>query len=188
MVLIEAISVVIRVDSLLKVWKDDWDAFNKIVPNRTLCSDGELVRVGFMTPDDVQKFVERYLVPHGLVYLHNDQAVDIVIVDQNEGVMKECDWVEFSYIDVDIDSEEEQPVAGCRLVGGKESKLVTPSGWEYEKSLSYSNMFLPADKISKNLKFVRTEDGEDVYLNLKTGQEIYTGRVDSDLNPDSNSD
>ncbi|MBT4152787.1 MAG: hypothetical protein HOE55_07025, partial [Thiotrichales bacterium] len=60
--------------------------------------------------------------------------------------------------------------------------------WEYEKSLSYSNMFLPADKISKNLKFVRTEDGEDVYLNLKTGQEIYTGRVDSDLNPDSNSD
>jgi hypothetical protein len=51
-VLIEAISVVIRADTLLKKFPGGWGAFKLIVPNQTLCADNEIVRVGFMAPQD----------------------------------------------------------------------------------------------------------------------------------------
>jgi hypothetical protein len=44
-VLIEAISVVMRADELLKKFPGGWDAFKGIVPNQTLCADNEIVRV-----------------------------------------------------------------------------------------------------------------------------------------------
>lgn len=50
-VLIEANSVVIRADRLLSVI-GSWEAFKQQIPNRTLCADGELVRVGFMLSED----------------------------------------------------------------------------------------------------------------------------------------
>ena len=53
-VLIEAISVVVRADELLKKFPGGWDAFKSIVPNQTLCADNEIVRVGFMSPQDVE--------------------------------------------------------------------------------------------------------------------------------------
>jgi hypothetical protein len=56
-VLIEAISVVMRADELLKKFPGGWDAFKGIVPNQTLCADNEIVRVGFMTPQDVESFI-----------------------------------------------------------------------------------------------------------------------------------
>lgn len=56
-VLIEAISVVIRADRLLDVYPGGWDAFRNDVPNATMCADNELVRVGFMTPQDVEDYV-----------------------------------------------------------------------------------------------------------------------------------
>lgn len=52
-VLIEAISIVIRADELLKKLPGGWDVFKGIVLNQTLCADNEIVRVGFMTPQDV---------------------------------------------------------------------------------------------------------------------------------------
>ena len=58
-VLIEAISVVVRADELLKKFPGGWDAFKAIVPNQTLCADNEIVRVGFMVPQDVESFIKR---------------------------------------------------------------------------------------------------------------------------------
>ncbi len=48
-VLVEGLSVIIRADCLQNF--ETWDAFKEIVPNETMCADGELVRVGFMSPD-----------------------------------------------------------------------------------------------------------------------------------------
>lgn len=52
-VLIEAISVVVRKDAIEKRFPGGWDSFLDEIPNNTLCTDGELVRVGFMSPQDV---------------------------------------------------------------------------------------------------------------------------------------
>ena len=52
-VLCEAISVVVRRDAIDKYFKGGWIKFVDDVPNSTMCTDGELVRVGFMTPNSV---------------------------------------------------------------------------------------------------------------------------------------
>ena len=52
-----------------------------------------------------------------------------------------------------------------------------PDGWEYEKSLSSSYGFAPSEHIEKGLKFLRHEDGKDVYFNELTGKEVYVGRT-----------
>jgi hypothetical protein len=75
-VLVEAISVVIRADSLLTAFEQDWEAFKAEVPNDTLCADGELARVGFMVPDDAQAFVEQ-LATFGLVFQDGGKARDL---------------------------------------------------------------------------------------------------------------
>lgn len=70
-VLIEAISVIIRADRLLERFPDGWEAFKRFVPNQTLCADGDLVRVGFMSPPDVEEFILA-LERVGLVYQDAD--------------------------------------------------------------------------------------------------------------------
>ena len=64
-VLIEGISVVIRADRLLDAWHQDWAAFADAVPNETLCADGEMVRVGFMMPEEAKRYIDTLRV-HGL--------------------------------------------------------------------------------------------------------------------------
>ena len=88
-VLVEASSLVIRADRLRA--HITWDAFMTMVPNSTLRADDELVRVGFMHPDDVRSFVER-LEATGLRYLEEGVSVDMVVVDQQRGPMVRCDW------------------------------------------------------------------------------------------------
>lgn len=170
-VLIEAISVVIRADSLLKSFNNDWEAFKAIVPNQTLCADNEIVRVGFMTPADVESFIKK-IETYGLVFLRNDEAFDIVVVVQMRGPTKNCNWIEFGHVNM---SSEGQRVAACRLVGSELMQVVIPPDWDFEKSLSSSYGFVPTEHADKGLKFIRHENGLDVYLNPVTGKEVYVG-------------
>ena len=172
-VLIEGISVVIRAEVLLKKFPDGWDGFKKIVPNESLCADNEVVRVGFMTPQDVESFVKK-LERNGLVFLKDGQAVDLAVVDQIRGPTSRCDWLEFGHVDI---GENEPKVAVCRLTGSKITEMVTPAEWEYEKSISSSFGFVPSEHADKWLKFLRHENGIDVYFNPLTGSEVYVGRT-----------
>ncbi len=172
-VLIEAISVVIRADVLTEKIPGGWDEFKRLVPNKTLCADNEIVRVGFMVPQDVEAFVDR-LETMGLKYLRNGKAVDIAVVDQVRGPTAKCEWLEFGRVNI-VDSETE--VSTCRLVGSKSSEVVTPPGWIFEKSLSSTFGFVPTDQVGTELKFLRHENGLDVYLNSITGKEVYIGRT-----------
>lgn len=122
-VLIEAISVVIRTDALLEKFPGGWNAFVKIVPNNTLCSDNELARVGFMAPQDVSVFVGK-LQHAGLVFLHAEKAVDLAVVDQLRGSTTQCDWLEFGHINMGPGQE----VAVCRLAGSQSMQIFTPDG------------------------------------------------------------
>ena len=50
------------------------------MPTRTLCADGSLARVGFMSPADTKIYVDG-LEQKGLTYLRDGKAVDLVVVD-----------------------------------------------------------------------------------------------------------
>jgi hypothetical protein len=173
-VLIEAISVVIRADALLAAYGGDWDAFKDTVPNETVCADGELVRVGFMSPADVEAYVTQ-LRGVGLTYLDDGSAKDLVVVDQMRGPTVPCEWIEFGH--VNLDNDPRIRVAACRLNGSAQSVLVRPEGWRFSGSLSESFGFVPTEHVDKSLTFLRREDGLDIYRNEVTGKEVYVGRT-----------
>jgi hypothetical protein len=172
-VLIEAISVVIRTDALLEAFNNDWGQFKNTVPNATLCADGELVRLGFMTPEDAEHYVKR-LEAQGLGHLEDGRTKNIVIVDQLRGPLAPCDWIEFGHISLDAGAT--QRVAACRLKGSTSPTLTKPDGWRFENSLSCSYGFTPTQSVGKALKFLRNENGLDVYWSELSGKEVYVGR------------
>ena len=172
-VLIEATSVVILADALLKRFPGGWEAFKRIVPNKTLCADNEIVRVGFMSPQDVESFVKK-LQGAGLEFLRDDDAIDIAVADQMRGLTSKCTWLEFGQIDM---SGEGQRVAACWLVGRQLTQVVTPPGWKFEGSLSSTFGFVPSEHAAKGMRYLRHENGLDVYINPITCKEIYVGRT-----------
>ena len=89
-VLVEAISVVIRKDSLASKYPGGLDGFRSYVPNQTLCEDNSFARIGLMIPQDVRDYIE-HLEACGLTYLSHDEPVDIVVVDQIQGMPIDCD-------------------------------------------------------------------------------------------------
>lgn len=173
-VLVESISVVIRVDALLKKFPGGCEGFKEIVPNQTLCADNELVRVGFMTPQDVEPFIAK-LQEAGLEFLREGEAVEIVVADQIRGFTSKCNWAEFGR--VNIGGQATQEVAAARLVGSGVMQVVTPPNWCFEGSLSQTYIFVPTEHEKKALKYLRHENGLDVYFNPLTGKEVYVGRT-----------
>ena len=68
-------------------------------------------------------------------------------------------------------------VAACWLVGSQVKQVVTPPDWKFEGSLSSTFAFVPSKHAAKGMKYLRHENGLDVYLNPITGQEMYVGRT-----------
>ena len=92
-------------------------------------------------------------------------------VQQFTGLTAKCDWLEFLYVDLD---ELGSRVAVCRQIGTSVLRVVAPTNWEYEGSLSQKCVVSDA---SSQMTFLRPDDGVDVYLNRKTGEEVYVGRT-----------
>ena len=173
-VLVEAISVIVKTSVIESKYPDGNESFLADVPNQTLCADGELARVGFMTPDDVGVFID-ILEAKGLVHLNGSEAVDIVVADQQSGFTTPCSWAQVGR--TAIDDEEEQIITACQLVDSKCDQLVCPDDWAYEGSLSHTYGWVPTEHADRSLIFLRKEGGMTVYLNTLTGKEVFTGRT-----------
>ena len=182
-VLVEAISVIVRRDAISARFSGGWRQFLAIVPNSTLCSDEDLARVGFMSPPDIEAFVRR-LENGGLTFVRDGQAVDIAVVDQIRGPTMPAEWLEFVRLSL---GGTENKIAACWLFEGprmgwgihmptKEITIATPDGWYYEDSLSANFKFVKNEEMQEKLKFLRHENGTDVYLDRSTGKDVYVGR------------
>jgi hypothetical protein len=170
-VLVEAISVILRRDRVATSYPGGWDAFEAKFSYETACADDHLARIGFMSPKDVETFVE-LLAPFGLSYVVNGKAADVVVVDQIRGPLVPCDWIEFGHVELSGNR-----IAACRLVGDGDNAIFTPANWHYEGSLSQTFGFVPDGAEDRSLRFLRHEDGVDVYMNLLTGKEVFVGRT-----------
>lgn len=174
-VLVEAISVVVRADAILARFPDGWAGFKASVTNATLCADGEIARVGFMSPYDVQSFIGE-LERAGLRYIEASEALDIAVFDQQRGPMSRCKWAEFGRIDWRGDST--QKIAACRLIGSEIRQVVTPDGWSYEHSLSASFGFL-REGAKGTVEFLRREDGVDIVATPLSDNPLFIARTES---------
>jgi hypothetical protein len=170
-VLVEAISVIVRTASVEARYPGGWPAFRDAVPNPTLASDNEIARVGFMTPEDVQGYID-LLEANGLVFLRDRNAQDIAVADQQAGVTTRCNWLRFGRVTIG-----QNRVAACQMVGFESIQLFTPDGWMFEGSLTQTFGFVPKGSLSKATVVVSHKDSMDIYRSRLTGKLNYVGRV-----------
>ena len=147
-VLIEAISVVVKCEAIEEKFDGGWKAFVDSIPNATFCSDGELARIGFLDPADVQTYIG-FLEASGLQIIADSEFIDGAVIDQQHGPTLRCDWLEFAKLNF----AERGKVSACWLFEGPricsglhlrstQMSLATPSGWIYEGSLSETFLFV----------------------------------------------
>jgi len=186
-VLVEALSVIVRRDAIAVRFRGGWSSFFSIIPNNTFCADESLVRVGFMTPDDVESFIDK-LEAGGLIIAGQEGWLDVAVVDQDMGPTLKAPWLQFARIGLD---NTDYKVGSCWLrppgknVGAGiympslSMSLATPKGWEYETSLSSESnrKFVVTEKMNSEYKFLRREDGQDIYLDVATGKECFVSRA-----------
>ena len=120
-----------------------------------------------MTPADVGSFVGSLQVK-GLVFSQNGEFIDIAVVDQRTGLTAGCDWLQFG--------KHPAGFSICWLGGMEPGNVAIPEGWRLENSLSKKSHFVDTRDADERLKFLRHADGNDVFLDVETGKEVYVGR------------
>lgn len=171
-VIVEGISVVIRCDAIRDRHVGSLKAFMAELPNESFCADGELARVGFMSPSDAKAYVE-HLGRRGLCYAVDGIAKDLVVVDQRTGMRANCTWALFG--STDWEKDPKRPIVVCAALPTHVDGVVVPRGWIFERSLSARHRYVESSRMGE-MKFLRHEGGVDVYVDPATGDEHYVGR------------
>ena len=174
-VLVEAHSIIVRCDAIHERYAGGWESFIAEVPNRTLCFDGEIARVGFMSPADAKAYAN-YLEYRGLSGDEKGRTADIAAVFQLSGLKVPCDWLEFGRIDLSTHCPSAS-VAYCKLQGSACRQLTTPPRWKYEGSLSQTYGIFPCAAANTGVEFLRHENGVDVYYDSLSEKEVFVGRT-----------
>jgi hypothetical protein len=170
-VLLEGISVVVRLEAIQERYAGFWPRFVAEVPNRTICTDGEIASVGFMDTRDAVAFVKA-LAERGLVPERDGLAIDCATVEQESGPDLPCPWLEIARAEF----EGETVVVG-RLVSGKSTRTVARENWSPQRSLSRTGGKMLTSEFLKHFEFVRHEGPVDAFRNRATGQIVYVGRT-----------
>lgn len=171
-VIIEAINVIVTSARIDAQYPGGIDQYERDCPNWTYCADGHIARVGFMSPDDVSRFVDG-LVAKGLTFHDGQQFIDIAVIDQNQGPMALCPWLEFGL-----------HLGGFRyatLKGKDPNPIVAPPGWNPKRSAELH--FVANDEISERLVPLARDGSADVLLDTTRGREVHIERVYPERKP-----
>jgi hypothetical protein len=99
------------------------------------------------------------------------------------GLKAKCDWLKFAELGFGSAGKvsvcwfiDDPRIAVGTHLSDLSMQLATPVDWEFEGSLSHTFGYTPTEHFEKILKFLRHEDGLDIYLNTVTGEEERVGR------------
>jgi hypothetical protein len=165
-VLVEMINVIVRQETLDHKYPGGMEAYARDCPKKTFCADDYLTRVGFMSPADVQAFIDR-LVALGFLFYDGEQFVDIAVVDQTVGLTAPCDWLEVGRFP--------EGFSGAWLAGTKDEWTAFPVGRTPEHVIA-ANMTLMESP--DDYEFVRHQGDVTVLRHKSTGKLRYTARSD----------
>jgi len=124
-------SLVVRLDAINEQYVGGLEAFIAGIHSATVCMDGELLRVGFLSLAEADANIHR-LEAGGLQYLQDGAPRDMILVDQIRGPSAPCDWLEVGQMQIGPG----KMVMAARLVNSQVGTLFTPDGWRYEQSHS----------------------------------------------------
>ena len=181
-IICEALSVFILIEAIDQSFDGGSDAFKETIPNETFLSDGEIARVGFMSPYDAREYIER-LETMGLNNKDPKERNTIAVVDQEAGLVGEkpplyqprpCDWIEVGHVEIDYEDEVIRILA-ARLKGSKISKIITGNDWRPSRTTRASDN--PNEIDNDRYSFLRTEGNIEVWWDRQDKKEVYIGRT-----------
>lgn len=159
-VLAEGFSVIVRRSTIeAKVW-GGMESYAKLVPNRTLCADEHLTRVGFLDWPTANDFLER-LRAVGLTHHNVDEGPDVGVLHQDEGFLGLVPWLEWH--------RDQAGLSIAWLSGTPPGELAIPQGWSAKSALRYidnaeaSSRLIPLKTTTDHASFVDSRSGEVVY-------------------------
>jgi len=158
-VLIEAINVIVRCETVVAKYPGGLHGYASSVPNRTFCDDGFIARVGFMKPDDVGIWTS-HLAAFGFTLQRPDESFDeIAVIDERTGATRRCDWLGYG--------ELFEPLAQFvhLLTAGEKGRadIFAPGNWE---PLDEPFNFVPNEEIDR-LQFIESTGGVGLYIDLE---------------------
>ncbi|SVD51928.1 uncharacterized protein METZ01_LOCUS404782, partial [marine metagenome] len=119
-VILECISVIVKNSKIISNYPGGMDGFMNSIPGGHHCTDGEIMRVGFMHHDDTEKYVQ-FLESLGLIFVKNDKAIDICVIDFYYGPWSDYDWLDAGeFFPEDYPNKR---ILYARLVGSKLKKV-----------------------------------------------------------------
>ncbi|MBN1363322.1 MAG: hypothetical protein JW976_00820 [Syntrophaceae bacterium] len=131
--------------------------------------DDEIIRVGFLNPDETDEFVDR-LENLGFRCVTNGEYDEIALVDQFKGFFLPCDWLDFTNSAGGVNIKR---ISACKIKGAEVDVIYLPPDWEYETSISKQILALTHNEFDERMKFLRQEEGFDCYLDTVTGKEYW---------------
>lgn len=189
-VLAEAINVIVKDSALKTKLEGGVQRFIDLVPNSTYCSDGEIHRAGFMSPDDVGFFSD-ILESEGLTLLNDSyEFVDFAIVDMLTGPTTKCNWLGFSrgkyFKDLNHFTKCKEDFSIVWLLPTKggygipvnsnfEYFISIPQEWNPDNAL-YSSNFMSTEDFNDKMIEVKSENNVTKYWNQETGELSVIGR------------
>lgn len=157
---VEGFTVIARLDRIQPVL----DNGALTIPNGTALSDTHLWRCGFMAKADAQKFL-RTLEAHGLNVSQGPDS-DAVLADEfDRSVDPYCEWLKTGVWEKAVIAWE---------VGTRPETVTAREGWDPKVGSGFQ-FHDPASM--QFLEFLRLENNVEVFLNKKTGKEVYIGRT-----------
>jgi hypothetical protein len=184
------VSVIIRLDSIRRHYAGGPPGFFQTIPNRSLCCDLELARVGFMSLEAASEYVAD-LVEHGLQYhlgdVNSDASVpkrpfsDIVVVDQHKGPLAPCDWIVLGHMAFPQEnytaitctlSPAARAAAGLRTTQRQAERLVVPEGWTVAEAKAIG--FVDDQEWDVRYDCIDADDMMDSFQDKQNGQVVFT--------------
>jgi hypothetical protein len=157
---IEGFSVVAQLDRIQRML----DNGSVQAPNVMTLSDEHLWSCSFMAETDARKFLQA-LEKLGLNVSHGPDSDVVLIKEFDRSVEPYCEWLRTGVW--------EKAVLGWKD-GTTPDKVTARQGWD-PKVGSGLEFHDPASM--KFLEFLRLENNVEVFLNKKTGKEVYIGRT-----------
>ena len=162
-VLVEAINVIVRKETLERKFPGGVSAYERNCPNGTYCADDHLTRVGFLSAAKTQTFLDQ-LAALGFVFFDSEKFADVAVVDKTMGLTAPCEWLK-------VDKFPEG-FARCWLAGTEDQCTVFPTGRTPENIRAANRWLLPEDD-TQDYEF-KGHEGEYKVL---PGQLSYTARI-----------
>jgi len=163
-IVIEGYCVVAKYEAIKELLEDG----SVTAPNSREVTDKEIWRCGFMTEADANKFCNK-LEEQGL-NTSKGLNTDVVITNEfNRSIEPYCEWLELG--------DWDKAVIAWKA-GAKPTTVFAHEGWDPSKG---SGLEFYDTERQDDLKFLREEDNVEVYLNKKTGEEVYIGRTSPSL-------